>query len=129
MAAAKAKAEGTSAELAEMEAKWKDEKVRIKANCADLWWSIDFLKKISIIFHHFTSRLTQEKSASLMGDLRRKIESLDATVETMKQEAKAMDVELVKLRFDKETLEEDAEERVVSAPQDPYFTLLFSSYP
>ena len=64
-----------------------------------------------------------------MGDLRRKIESLDATVETMKQEAKAMDVELVKLRFDKETLEEDAEERVVSAPKDPYFTLLVSSYP
>ena len=27
-----------------------------------------------------------------------------------------MNVELVKLRFDKETLEEDAEERVVSAP-------------
>ena len=42
MAAAKAKADSAYTELAEMEAKWKDEKVRIKACPADLRWSNTF---------------------------------------------------------------------------------------
>ena len=55
----------------------------------------------------------KDKSSSLIAELRLKVDSLSSTIETQKNDAKAMEVELAKVKFDKEAFEEDAETRMV----------------
>ena len=49
----------------------------------------------------------------MISDLRMKIDSLTTTIASQKEDAKAMELELTKARFDRDAFEEDAETRMV----------------
>ena len=55
----------------------------------------------------------KDKSASVMSDLRMKIDSLTTTIALQKEDAKAMELELTKARFDRDAFEEDAKTLMV----------------
>ena len=48
-----------------------------------------------------------------MSDLRMKIDSLTMTIASQKEDAKAMELELTKARFDRDAFEEKAKTRMV----------------
>ena len=76
-----------------------------------LAYSLMYLLNSSLDLNSFS---IQDKSASVMSDLRMKIDSLTTTIASQKEDAKAMELELTKARFDRDAFEEDAETRMVS---------------
>ena len=130
LAEEKSKAEQLTIEKEEAQAKWKEEKVSrqsrrvvlsdlaryikkmntITVAMVKLAYSLMYLLNSSLDLNSFS---IQDKSASVMSDLRMKIDSLTTTIASQKEDAKAMELELTKARFDRDAFEEDAETRMV----------------